>query len=160
MIMEERVSNLSRCIKEFKECIDSLPAKLFLRKMNDWSPRDVLAHLIGWNRYTIEGCQETRRGEAPSYFIDPGEDFNKVNAVSVQKYHSTDKGELVDELEASAHELKQFLLSLDSVEWEADYGVKYGEGPVTIKNSVDVLIHDYLQHREQIKKWAQTADSA
>ena len=160
MTIEEQIKNLDHSIEEFVRYIDSLPKKSFLEKMNDWAPRDVLAHLIGWNRYTIEGCQEIRRGEAPFYFIDPGEDFSKVNAVSVQKYHSTDKGELVDELEASARELKQFLLSLDSVEWEADYGVKYGGGPVTIKNTVDALIGDYVQHKDQIKQWAQTTDSA
>jgi len=126
--------------------------------MDGWSPRDVLAHLIGWNRYTIEGCQQIRRGETPFYFIDSGDDFSKVNAVLVRKYDSRDKRRLINELEASAQELEQFLLSVDSTEWESDYGVNYEGGPVTINNSIDVLIRDYLVHRQQIEKWAKSTD--
>jgi len=153
----EEVNKLARCIEDFAGCIDSLPRKLFLKKIDDWSPRDILAHLIGWNRYTIEGGQQIARGETPSYFVDPGDDFCKVNAVLVRKYHSTNKRELLGELEVSARDLKQFLLSLDSVEWESDHGVSYEGGHVTIKNTVDALIGAYVQHEEQIKQWAYRA---
>ena len=139
-------------------CVDTLPALLFLTKIDSWSPRDVLAHLIGWNRYTIEGCQQIRKGETPFYFIDPGDDFSKVNALLVQEYYSSDKRRLINELETSAQELEQFLLSVDPTEWEADYGVTYEGGPVTIKNSIDVLIRDYVVHRQQIEKWAESGD--
>ena len=159
MTIEEQVRSLSHSIEEFVRCIDSLPEGLFLAKMNDWSPRDVLAHLIGWNRYTIEGGQQIRRGETPDYFIDPGDDFSKVNAVLVQKYDSRDKRQLVNELKTSAEELKQYLLSLAPAEWEADYGVKYEGGAVTIRNTVDGLIQDYVEHKRQIEEWAKSQDS-
>ena len=154
MSIEEQVDKLTLCIEDFAGYIDSLPKNLFLKKIDDWSPRDILAHLIGWNRYSIEGGQQIRRGETPSYFTDPGDDFCKVNAVLVRKYHSTDKQELLGELEVSARELKQFLLSLNPTEWESDYGVSYEGGQVTIKNTVDALIGDYVQHKEQIIQWA------
>ena len=145
---------------------NALPEGLFLEKMNDWAPRDVLAHLIGWNRYTIEGCQQISKGETPFYLIDPGDDFSKVNAVLVQRYDSRDERQLLDELKASAEELKQFLLSLGSVEREAGYGVSYAdhgvgyEGAVTIRNTVDMLIYDYVEHREQIEEWVKSHESA
>lgn len=154
MSVEEEVNKLARCIEDFVGCIDSLPRKLFLKKIDDWSPRDILAHLIGWNRYTIEGGQQIARGETPTYFVDPGDDFCKVNAVLVREYHSTNKQELLRELELSTRELKEFLLSLDPTEWKADHGVSYEGGHVTIKNTVDALIGDYVQHEEQIKQWA------
>jgi hypothetical protein len=113
-----------------------------------------VAHLIGWNRYTIEGCQQIRRRELPFYLIDPGDDFSKVNAMSVRKYNSKDRRKLVNELEASAQELRRFLFSLDRTEWEADYGVRYRGGPVTVRNSLDALISDYVLHRQQIEEWA------
>jgi len=153
MSIKEQVDKLTLCIKDFAGYIDSLPQDLFLKKIDDWSPRDILAHLIGWNRYTIEGGQQIARGETPLYFIDPGDDFCKVNAVLVRKYHSTNKQELLSELEVSTHELKQFLLSLDPAEWESDYGVSYEGGHVTIKNTIDALIGDYVQHKEQIMRW-------
>ena len=159
MTIEEQVNKLSRGIEEFVRCMDSLPRNLFLKKINNWSSRDVLAHLIGWNRYTIKGCERIRRGELPFYFIDPGNNFSKVNAVLVQKYSSRNKRKLVDELKVSSQELKQFILSFDPAEWEADRGVRHEGGSVTIKNTVDVLIRDYIHHKEQIEKWAKSANS-
>jgi hypothetical protein len=159
MTIEEQLDNLDGSMQRFIRCIYSLPEALFLKKMGDWSPRDVLAHLIGWNRYTIEGCQQVRRGELPFYLIDPGDDFSKVNAVSVRKYHSRSRRKLVSELEASAQELRQFLLSVDAREWEADYGVRYKGEPVTIQNTFDALVLDYVLHRRQIEEWAKTAEN-
>lgn len=83
----------------------------------------VVAHLIGWNRSTIRGCEQIKRGEIPFYFINPGRDFSNVNAVSLQQYSSEDRQELVGELRASFLELHRFLLSLAPSEWPADFGV-------------------------------------
>lgn len=158
MSIEEQIKRLSNNIDEFTECINSLPETLFLKKLDDWAPRDILAHLIGWNYYTIEGCKQIMKGEIPHYFIDPGNDFSKVNAVSVQKYNSKDRQKLIEELEASTRELKQFLLSIDSANWETDYGVTYKGGSVTVMNMVEALSHDYINHRQQIEKWVESLD--
>jgi len=34
---------------EFCDCIRSVPDRRFLEPMNGWSPREVVAHLIGWH---------------------------------------------------------------------------------------------------------------
>jgi len=156
MSIEEQISNLSNNIEEFAGCINSLTETLFLKKLDDWAPRDILAHLIGWNRYTIEGCQQIMRGETPHFFIDPGDDFSKVNAVLVQKYASRDRRKLIDELKTSTRELEQFLLSIDSTKWETDYGVTYKGGSVTVMNMVEALSYDYVNHRQQIETWVES----
>jgi hypothetical protein len=158
MTLKEQVNELSCRVEEFVRCVDSLPGDSFLEKMDDWSPRDILAHLIGWNRYTIEGSGQIRNGHIPFYLVDPGDDFSKVNAVLVRQYSSRDKRELLDELETSCQELKLFLLSLDPADWERDYGVRHQGFPVTIQNNVEGLIDDYLHHREQIEAWSKGLD--
>ncbi len=154
MTIEIQITKFVQSVEEFARCVDSLDEELFLKKFNHWSPRDVLAHLIGWNRYIIEGSKQIMSGELPFYDIDPGEDYSKVNAVLVSEYSSRDKQELLDELHSSAHDLKHFLQSLDSEEWERDYGVKHRGSTVTIQNSIDEFIDDYDIHREQIKEWS------
>lgn len=156
MTIEEQIRNLSNNIEEFAGYINSLPEVLFLKKLDDWAPRDILAHLIGWNRYTIEGCQQIMKGETPHFFIDPGDDFSKVNAVLVQKYASRDRQKLIDELKTSSRELEQFLLSIYSTRWETDYGVTYKGGPVTVTNMVEALNYDYVNHKKQIETWAES----
>ena len=153
MAIEDQVENLSRSVKDFTECVDSLHGEMFLKKLNGWSPRDILAHLIGWNRYTVKGCEQIRRGDLPFYFVDPGEDYCKVNAVLVREYSSMDIRELLDELEASTNELKAFLGMVDLLDWDRDYGVRYQGINITIRNTVGALIEDYIDHRQQLEEW-------
>jgi hypothetical protein len=153
--IEAQVGRLDLAVEELAECVASLREDLFLRKVDRWSARDMVAHLIGWNRYIMEGSRQIRRGELPFYDVDPGENYSKVNAVLIREYSSTDRQLLLDELEASARELGRFLLSLDAAEWGRDYGVRHKEEIVTIQSTVDDLIRDYAHHTRQIADWAE-----
>ncbi len=159
MKIETQIAKFDQSIEDFVNCVASLNEELFLKRFNLWSPRDVVAHLIGWNRYIIEGSNQIRRGELPFYDIDPGEDYSKVNAVLVLEYSSTDRQEMLDELQVSAQELKQFIRSLDSSEWSRDYGVRHKGAIITIQNTVDELIEDYDIHKERIKEWVRRESS-
>lgn len=157
----KQIINLDIIARDFIRCIRRIPADSFLSTIDgwEWSPRDITAHLIAWNRYTITGCEQMRRRETPFYFIDPGEDFSKINAAAVQKYTSRDKQELIAELEASLQELVQFLLSA-SADWQTDYGALWRGETVTIRNTIDGLIEDYISHRQQIEEWLKNTTSA
>lgn len=63
MKIETQIAKFDQSIEDFVHCVASLKEELFLKKLNHWSPRDVVAHLIGWNRYIIEGSNQIRRGE-------------------------------------------------------------------------------------------------
>jgi hypothetical protein len=159
MNIETQIAKFDQSIEDFVHCVASLNEEFFLKRSDHWSPRDVVAHLIGWNRYTIEGSNQIRRGELPFYEIDPGEDCCKVNAVLVLEYSSTDRQEMLDELQVSYHELKRFIQSLDSSEWSRDYGVRLEGAFITIQNTVDELIEDYDIHTERIKEWVRKESS-
>jgi hypothetical protein len=152
--IEEQIKRLDDNVGDLIRCVMSLKGKLFLEELNHWSPRDIVAHLTGWNRYLIDGSKQIMRGELPFYDVDPGDNYSKVNAVLVQEYSSRDRRELLDDLRASAGELTQFLQSLDPHNWDHDYGVRHKGLNITVRNSVDELIDDYAHHREQIEKWA------
>jgi hypothetical protein len=153
MNIEMQIAKFDHSIEDFIRCVASLNEDFFLKRSNHWSPRDVVAHLIGWNRYIIEGSNQIKRGELPFYDIDPGEDYSKVNAVLVLEYSSTDRQEMLGELQVSAQELKRFIQSLDPSEWSQDYGVRHKGAVITIQNTVDELIEDYDIHKDRIKEW-------
>jgi hypothetical protein len=153
MDIEAQVARLDKNVDELERCVSSLEERLFLTPVTRWSPRDIVAHLVGWNRYLVKGASQIRRGQLPFYDIDPGENYSKVNAALIREYCSTNRGELLDELRASAQELRQFLHSLDAGEWDRDFGVRH-HGVVTIRSSIDDLIEDYVHHRKQIGEWA------
>ena len=145
---------LDQAVSKFKTCIQDLSESKFLQPMNGWTPRDVLAHLIGWNRLYIISLREIKTGELPSYFSDDENDYSNVNAESVEMYASTDQGLLLDELEDSSQALQNFLLFLDPNDWKIDFGVRYHGSTITIENQVAELIKDYDDHREEIQAWA------
>jgi hypothetical protein len=152
--IRNQVDNLNQGVKEFITCIDSLPESLFLKKMDDWTPRDVAAHLIGWNLYTIKGCRQLTKGELPFYLVDPGDDFCKINALLVKKHDSQDKKKIIKQLITSIEKLGKFLNTVTPRDWEADFGIIYKGEIITIKNCVDELINDFISHRKQIENWA------
>ena len=156
MTIEAQLRRLEKNLDDFRRCVSSLDERMFLRPIRQWSPRDIVAHLVGWNRYLVQGADQIKRGELPFYDIDPGDNYSNVNAALVLKYSSTSRDELLEDLRATAQELQQYLRSLDTTEWERDYGVRHAGTVITIRNSVDELIDDYHHHREQISTWRET----
>lgn len=153
--VQAQITRLEGAMQDFARCIQALPEDRFLQKMDGWAPRDVLAHMIGWLRYTLAGSEEIRRGQLPFYYADPGEDWCHVNAVLVQTYSSTERGKLLAELEAAFRELEGFLQVLDPAEWDHDFGVRYKGYTITIQNTVEALVEDFTDHRRQIEDWAE-----
>ena len=153
MNIKNQIKSLEKSVEEFKKFILSLESDIYLKKFTDWSPRDVLAHLVGWNRYTIKGSKQIMERESPLYFDEPGEDFCKVNEVLVKKYSTTDRKKLINELDISLGELKDFLRSISENEWEKDFGVRYKGYSITIRNSVEGLIKDYIKHKKDVEDW-------
>lgn len=122
----------------------------FLTPRNGSSSRDIVAHLIGWNRYIIKGSREIIKGELPFYDVDPGEKYSKVNADLISKYPSEDTRKLLHQLDQSAENLKEYLLALHREVWASDFGVRHRDSVVTIQNTVGDLSEDYHHHCSQI----------
>ena len=153
MTRDQDLQALQSAFETFTACMSRLAVPVFLRPVTLWAPRDVVAHLIGWNHYTRTGCEQIRQGMLPCYFADAAEDFRHVNATSVQIYASLEKQALIEELTASFQAFLRFLICLPPEAWEADYGVRYQGGSITIANTVDALSRDYLEHTKDIEKW-------
>ncbi len=152
----EPLHSLRTSVTAFARSIAALPEHVFLTKIVNWTPRDVVAHLIGWNRYTREGCDQIQAGKEPSYLSDADNDFRRVNAASVERYAEHNPQALIRELEGSFQELDTFLSGLGAQSWGADTGVRYRGRPVTIRNMIRALGRDYDRHRQRIDKWAGT----
>lgn len=147
------IKQLYQAVSKFKKCIQDLPESKFLQPIHEWTPRDVLAHLIGWNRLYITGLPEIKSGVEPSYFSDTYNDYRNVNAKSLEQYNQTDQGLLLDELDDSFQALQNYLISLDSDDWKTDFGVSYRGSTTTIEDEVADLIQDYDDHRKEIQAW-------
>src|SRR5215217_3042068 len=100
---------LIEAYQHFSKLIDSLSNEQFLSPMNGWAPRDVVAHLIGWNSLMIEASSSIRAGNPPSYYDDAPNDYSNINASFTAKHSSQSKQELLAELRSSLESLMKFI---------------------------------------------------
>lgn len=149
--IEIQKAELRDAVDSFSRAVGSLDEGTFLGPLGRWSARDVVAHLIGWNRYTVRGMKQIVRGELPFYDVDPGEDYANVNREHVRDYPSRAMDELLAQLDASARELSDTLSDLDLEAWKRDYGVRHKSQTVTVESTVRDLIADFAHHEAQIR---------
>jgi hypothetical protein len=160
--VEDQVERLEHCVQAFAASVAALDENLFLRRVNGWIPRDIVADLIGWNRHIMLGAKQILRGELPFYDVDPGPNYSKVNAALVRECGDTDRSELLERLAESARELNALLREIAPGEWDRDFGVRHkgedltvnstADDLVTVKSTVDDLIADYDHHRRQLEE--------
>jgi len=148
---DNQLEDLDTACAAFMETMQSLSAENFLKPLGDWTPRDIAAHLVGWNRVTLAGCSELREGVEPFYFYDSTNDYRKVNARFFEQFPSTDRDELLKEITATKAALVTYLKAIPESEWELDTGIVHYRGdPATVARCVDSLIRDYRKHRQEI----------
>ncbi len=135
----------------FVRLVESLSLEQFLASLGDWTPRDIVAHLVGWNRNVLVGCQQIQSGLQPFYHVDGPNDYRGLNAEIIARFNSTDRPALVRELSKGRDLLVSYLEGVDEHEWNRDFGVQhYRGGPATIARAVESLTADYVTHAGEI----------
>jgi hypothetical protein len=146
-------AELAAAIARFIEAVERQPDAAFLQARDGRTPRDIVAHLIGWNWGAVAMRDELRRGESPACLTDPGPNFSRVNGLSMAKYPSRNKAELLGQLRESAAAYDAMLGELPDAEWHAERGFALGDWPITNANLAAALVHDFSEHRAEIEGW-------
>lgn len=148
---DKQLTDLETAYADFVETMRSLSADNLLNSLGEWTPRDIAAHFIGWNRITLAGCSELREGVEPFYFYDGTNDYRKINARFFEQFPSSDREELLKEIAVTRDALIAYLKTIPESEWELDTGIVHYRGnPATVARCVDSLIRDYRKHRQEI----------
>ena len=148
---EKQLADLETAYASFIDTLTGLASEDILKSLGDWTPRDIAAHFIGWNRITLAGCSALRENAEPFYFYDGTNDYRKVNAKFITQFPSTDQDELLKDIASTKEALTAYLKTIPESEWELDTGVVHYRGnPATIARCVDSLIRDYRKHRQEI----------
>ena len=148
---EKQLADLETAYASFIDTVTGLASEAFFTTLGDWTPRDIAAHFIGWNRITLAGCSALREGAEPFYFYDGTNDYRKINTRFFEQFPSTNKNELMLEIASTKEALIAYLKTIPENEWELDTGiVHYRKDPATIARCVDSLVRDYRKHRQEI----------
>ncbi len=157
MKIEEQINQFERCVEDFVDSFASVDQRLILSKVTNWTVRDIVVHLIGWNRYIVQGSRQILRSELPFYDVDPGPNYSNVNAALIRECTDKDRSALLKRLADSTSELVTFLRTIDPAEWDRDFGVRHIDETITVKSTMEDLIADYHHHRVQLEEFGASA---
>lgn len=107
-----------------------------------WSPKAVIAHLIGWDNELTYALTLYADGNGDTYqIIADGEAFNK-RSVDARQYAKWD--EIVAEVEGSHRALQAAIGRAESLNLDLDSG--FGK-------AINGRIQDYRIHTDQLREW-------
>jgi len=151
MSRSSQLQQFEHAHENFVTLIRSLTPEQFLSPIGGWTARDIVAHLIGWNRNIRMGSEQILNGITPFYHVDAPNDYRGLNAEFMALHDSTDREILLRELAEGRNTLKAFLEGVDEQDWARDFGPQhYRGGPATVGRCLESITGDYLEHAREI----------
>lgn len=140
---------------ELKEAITRLlvvaivfPTTLRTEKLfSEWSLKDLLAHLSGWNKQTIETLEKVTNG-IPISSAEWILDLDNFNAKNVEIRSEIDWQDIVKEFKESSELLLHKYSEVPEQLWTKQIGTGISE---TASELIDVDIAHILEHLEQVR---------
>jgi hypothetical protein len=144
---EEVYSLLEQAHRELLATIDGLtPEQMAIPVFADWSVKDILAHIVSWEEYTLLDFQRVARGHVPALASFRQRDVDNFNAVVMSLRRNFPLDQVMYELEANR---KATIAALDAIPDE-----RLAQGQFARIWATITAGHDH-EHAEHIRKWRQ-----
>jgi hypothetical protein len=144
---EEVRSLLEEAHRELLATIDGLtPEQMAIPVFADWSVKDILAHIVSWEEYTLLDFQRVARGHVPALASFRQRDVDNFNAVVMSLRRNFPLAQVMYELEANR---KATIAALDALPDE-----RLAQGQFARIWATITAGHDH-EHAEHIRKWRQ-----
>lgn len=115
-----------------------------------WSIKDLLAHLIGWDRTNRDAVKSVLEGQLPVFYNHHDRDWQTYNAMLVREYKRDSFKELLTLLKQSQEQLLEFLNTIPPETFNKDFGVRFRGYKVTIQRLLEAETEDEQTHLQQI----------
>jgi len=142
---EEVYSLLEAAHKELLAAIDGLtPEQMAIPVFDDWSVKDILAHIVSWEEYTLLDFQRVARGHMPALASFKQRDVDNFNAMVMSLRRDFPLDQVAHELEANR---KDTIAALDALPDE-----RLAQGQFARIWAAITAGHDH-EHAEHIREW-------
>jgi hypothetical protein len=115
-----------------------------------WSIKDLLAHLIGWDKTNLNAIRSVIRNQVPSFYEYHDHDWRTYNAMLVKKNKKDSCKELIATAKSSQQKLIEFLQKIPPEDFNKDFGVRFRGYKVTIQRLLEAEADDERTHSGQI----------
>ena len=155
---DELLARLARVREAILGVCEALPAaRRDERFLGEWSARDLLAHLIGWDRVDIEAIDDLVAGRLPAFYAEHDADWATINARLVRRYRMDDWTALLTAARASQQALSARLRELPEADFGRDHGVRWQGRRVTLRGLLAAARRDEEEHLQQLLAFQQAA---
>jgi hypothetical protein len=117
-----------------------------------WSVKDLIAHLVHWNRFPIKEIECALKGEDPAIVRDPRED-DEINAEVVSQSRTWTVDELQHDFESSFHEVVRLVEDLPNDAFVAQGYIEQLLGESISETLANNTYDHYVLHRQQLEAW-------
>ena len=144
---EQVYSLLEAARKELVAAIDGLtPEQMAIPVFDDWSVKDILAHIASWEEYALPDFQRVARGHMPALASFREPEVDNWNALVMSLRRNFPLEQVTYELEANR---KATIAALDALPDE-----RLAQGQFVRIWATIAAVHD-REHGEDIRKWRQ-----
>ncbi len=161
--MDEQITKreILASIRNERESLEATLGRLSEAQMtqpgveSDWTVKDILAHIVDWERRMVQWVEESLRGEVPERPA-PGMTWDDLDRLNEQTYLAN-KDRALDDVLAEFHASYQSALGTVEAATEADlieperFAWRQGD-PMWHMVAANTWWH-YKEHRETIENW-------
>jgi hypothetical protein len=115
-----------------------------------WSTKDLLAHLIGWDKTNLDSVKSVLMGQVPAFYEYRDPDWRSYNAKLVKEYRRDSMPELLSSAKDAQAMLIEFLYTIPPEHFNKDFGVRFRGYKVTIQRLLEAETKDERVHCKQI----------
>ena len=121
--------------------------------LGEWSVKDLLAHLVGWDITNFQAVEQILEGIYPSFFQHYDKDWHTYNAYLVAQYKIEPFEALLAELDDSHRQLIACLEALPAGDLLNAKALRANGRSVTIRNLLKAEAADESQHALQLSEF-------
>jgi hypothetical protein len=121
--------------------------------LGNWTIKDLVAHLTGWDETNRRAVQAVRDGRLPEFYAFIDRDWQTYNARLVKEYNHGSLAELLSATRVYHQKLINVLQSIPAGEFEQDMGVRFKGYKVTIARLLQAELKDEKVHTTQIEEF-------
>jgi hypothetical protein len=148
------------------EALASVLDKLTVEQMiepdvvGEWSVKDLIAHLVYWNRLPVQEIEAALNGVDPSTLLDRVDDdttegsrVDAINAKVVEESYNDSVGDVMANFAHSYQLLLQTVMNLPEIAFDSGSEIEQLLGD-TIDNTLNNNTYEHwAEHRVQLEAW-------
>ncbi len=131
-----------------------LPSKQRVKFLGIWSPRHLVAHLIGWDYTNIAAATELIAGRLPTFYERHDRDWSSYNKEIIRKRNRGSYNNLLLAAKRSHQKLLSFMKGIPSTEFVLDRNIRYHGWRVTIERLLLSEAKDEKTHLRQLRHYS------